>query len=140
MASVVYNRAKFLMMNGGVDLDTDDIRCALVTSSYTVNADHDFVADLTNELSGGNYVRKAFAGESVSLDDTNDRAFFDATDPIWTALGAAAGTPAALVVFKQVTNDADSPLLFYCELTTPPTPNGGDYTVVLNAGGIARVS
>lgn len=140
MASVVYNRGKLLMLNGGVDFDTDDIRVLLVTSTYAVNADHDFVSDITNELSGGNYVRKALAGEVVTLDDANDRAFFDATDPVWTALQAAAGTPAAMVVFKFVTNDADSPLLAYCELTAPPVPNGGDYTININAGGLLRVS
>lgn len=140
MASGVYNKGKQLMLNGGVDFDADDIRVALVTSSYTPDADHDFANDLMNELSGGNYVRKALAGESVTLDNANDRAYFDATDPVWTALGAAAGTPAYCIVFKQVTNDTDSPLLAWLELTSPPTPNGGDYTVNFNAGGLIRLS
>ncbi len=138
MASLVYNRGKYLLMNGGLDLDTDDIRVLLVTSSYTANADHDYVADVTNELSGGNYVRKARAGESVSLDDTNDRAYFDATDTVWTALGAVAGTPAAVVVYKLVTNDSDSPLIAYVEITAPPAPNSADYTVAWNSGGLVR--
>lgn len=140
MASVVYNKGKQLMMNGGVDFDTDDIRVLLVTSSYVVNPDHDFVDDITNELSGGNYVRKALASESVTLDNTNDRAYFDAADVVWTALGAAAGNPVAAVVYRFVSTDADSPLLAYVELTTPPAPNGGDYTIAWNAGGLLRLA
>lgn len=137
--ATVYNIAKARLIDGRIDLDTDDIRVMLVTSSYVVNADHDFVTDITNELSGTNYVRKSLANKSVTLDDTNDRSYFDADDVVWTDLGPA-GTAAAAVLFKWVTADADSPLLSYHALTPTVITNGGTVTVQWSANGIFRVS
>lgn len=134
--SLVTNKCVFLMAAGQLDLDADDIRCALVTSSYTENRDHNFMSDITNELSGGNYSRQALAGESVTEDDTNDWAKFDANDRLFAALQAAAGTPAKAIIFKFVTTDADSPMLASLALTSPPVPNGGDYTIVFGTNGL----
>ena len=52
MASALYNSFKKKIMDGSIDLDTDTIKIALCTSSYTPNIDtHDFFDDITNELS-----------------------------------------------------------------------------------------
>jgi hypothetical protein len=137
MASTLYNNALELISNGEIDWVDDDIRCLLVTSSYTPDRDtHDFVDDITNELSGGNYVRKALT-TATTQNNTDDRADLSADNVTWTALEAAAGTPALAIIYKQVTNDADSPLLGWIELTTPPAPNGGDYTLRWDNGGSA---
>jgi hypothetical protein len=135
MASAVYNNAKELFANGGLDWNTDDMRCLLVTSSYSPNIDtHVFVSDVTNELSGGGYVRKTLTGETVTQNNTDDRADLSADNVTWTALGAAAGTPAKAIIFKFVSVDGDSPIVGHVDLTSPPTPNGGDYTVKWNNG------
>ena len=142
MASV-YNIAKGRTMDGQIDLDTGDIRVLLVKSGYTFNADHDYVADLTpasNEISGTGYVRKALASKTVTVDDTNNRAAFDAADLVWTGLDTATVGIAAAVVYQLVTNDADSPLIAYIDLTPAIAGNGGDFTVAWNAGGILRVT
>jgi hypothetical protein len=56
--SGLYNNAKEQFARGAVNWASDDIRCLLTTSSYTPDIDsHDFVSSVTNELSGGNYVR-----------------------------------------------------------------------------------
>ena len=133
MASIVYPSAKVDIFNGTQDWDTHDMRAALVASGYTQSAAHDRVDDLTNELSGGNYVRKALT-ESVAADGANAK--FDATDIVETALQAAAGTPDDAVVFKFDTDDATSRLTADIELTAPPVPNGGDYTIAWHANGI----
>lgn len=144
--SAVYNSAKVALALGQIDWENDDIRVLLVTSSYTPDIDsHAFVDDITNELSGGEYVRKALTGLDVAQNDTDDRAELDADNVTWTALEADAGTPARVVVYKHVTNDADSPLIGYVNLTAPPAPNGGDYTIRWNnnastAGTIFRIS
>ena len=43
MASLVYNRAKRMLLDGTLDLDNDVIKVMLVDSGYTVNADDNFV-------------------------------------------------------------------------------------------------
>jgi hypothetical protein len=136
--ALVYNRGKALLMNGGLDLDTQDIRVLLTSSAYTPNADHNFVSEITNELSGTNYARVALTGEVVTEDDANDRAVFDAADVTWTAINA--GTPARAVIYRFVTTDADSPLICCLDITPATATNGGDYTLQFSANGILRLS
>lgn len=144
--AAIYNSAKAALALGQIDWENDDIRVLLVTSSYTPDIDaHDFVNDITNELSGGEYVRKALDGLDVVQNNTDDRAELEANNVTWTALEAGAGTPARAVIYKHVTNDSDSPLIGYVDLTAPPAPNGGDYTIRWNnnastAGTIFRIS
>lgn len=133
------NRQKANCLNGGADLDTDTIKVLLVTSTYTFDPDNNFVSGVTNELSGGNYVRKTVT-PTVTQDDTADAAYADIADTTWTALGAAAGTPARAIFYKFVSTDANSPIVGCVDLTSPPAPNGGDYTLVWSANGIIRVA
>lgn len=133
MASLLYNKAKAEFLKGGIDFDTDTIKCLLVTASYTPSVDHNFVTDITNEIAVSGYVRKTLTC-SVTEDDTNDRGVADANDVVWTALGAGA-TVAGVVVFKDTGSDATSPLIYYGDFTDTPT-NGGDFTVQWAATGL----
>lgn len=135
MASRYYNTGLRRVSAGDINWTTDDIRCLLVTSSYTPNQDtHEFVSDITNELSGGNYVRKTLANKTAAEDDASDRVDLGADNVTWTALEAVAGTPAYAIIYKHVTVDADSQLIGWIEFTTPPAPNGGDWTAKWNNG------
>lgn len=135
MASV-YNRGKFLLGNG-LNLATADLRVVLVTSGYVFNADHNFLSDvIASELAGGNYVRKSLASKTWTENDAADRADFDAADTVWISLLALAGTPAAAIIFRFVTVDADSDLLCFNDLSPVTPPSGGDYTVAWDALGI----
>lgn len=123
----VYNRGKALILNGGIDFDTTDIRALLVTSGYTFNPDHNFVSELTaNEVTGGTYVRKSTT-RTVVENDTNDRAEGTVANVLWSAL-TCTGTPAALVLYKFNAADGSAELLSYHDFT-PTAANGGDYTV-----------
>ncbi len=138
MASRLFNRGKKIMSDGSSVVWTSaDIRVLLVTSSYAFNADHNTVSQITNELSGGGYARVALSGKvGPTQDDTNDRATFDASDTTFTSLAAAAGTPAAAIVYKFNAADASAELICFDELTSPNTPNGGDYTIVWASAGV----
>lgn len=51
-----YRNALSKALNAEWDFDSDTIKATLHTSSYTINADtHDYVDDLTNEVSGTGY-------------------------------------------------------------------------------------
>ena len=51
MSDIIFNDFKKNIMNGTIDLDTDDIRLALVTSAYTADQDdHEFFYSITGEV------------------------------------------------------------------------------------------
>jgi hypothetical protein len=136
----VYNRFKFRSASGATDWDSGDIRCLLLESTVAAAYDPDLntVADLlavgsVAEMVATNYARKAFTGEAVTQDDTNNRANLDASIPVWTALGVAAGTDGsavALVVYDEGSGtDATRHLISYHDQNFPVITNGQDFTV-----------
>ncbi len=132
MASVVYNSAKKNVGDGYLAWDslTSTFRGLLVNASYTPDIDtHIYVSSITNELSGGGYVRKDIVGRTVSVDTGNDRADFNADNITWTAISG--GTAAGLIIYKFVTADADSQLIAYIDFTDTVL-NGGDFTLKFN--------
>lgn len=140
MADATYNRGKSLLLSGDLDFDADTIRVMLVDNTYVFNADHDFVSEVSgSELSGTGYTRPTLANVTVTLDDTNDLAYMDADDLVWSSINA--GTADAMILYKFVTNDADSALLGYIDSGGfPVTTNGGDLNVTWAAAGILKIS
>lgn len=139
MANIVYNSFKKHIMNGGIDLDTDTIKVALVTSSYTPDQDaHEFFDDVTNEVSGDGYTAggEELANKSVTQNNTANRAVFDADDVSWpnstiTARGA--------VVYKDTGNPATSPLICYKDFTEDKISTDGDFDLTWHADGIVHL-
>jgi hypothetical protein len=140
-----YNRGKFAVMNGTVDLLADTIKVMLVNASASFNADHNFVSEVNaNELSGTGYVggfngagRQTLGSKAINEDDTNDRAEFDAADVTWTGINA--GTASAAILIKEGTADTDSLLVAYLDFTDVVT-NGGNLTLQWDAEGILQIS
>lgn len=124
MASFAYNEAKRALLQGEIDLATDDIRVILVMSNTTADTEQDVntISGITtlDECDGANYARKSLANEAVS--EGAGKAIFDADDSVWSALGTS-GTGrqvVAALVYKHVTNDADSVPLCYLDGTGFP--------------------
>jgi len=143
--SFIYNKFKTKLAKGLFDfLETgDDLRVLLVDNTTTCDTEDDteFLAGFTTlgELSGTGYVRKQLANQAVNEDLPNDRAEFDADDVTWTAINA--GTAAAAVIYRHVTDDSNSePILFIDTGGFPLTTNGGDLTIQWNIEGISQFS
>jgi hypothetical protein len=133
MATYVYNNAKGALINGTIDLNTDDIRVLLTTSSYSPDIDADtMVSHVDNECSGSGYARKALSGETVTVNNTDNRADFSANNLTWTA--ANFGTPAYAVLYKYNSAATAAALICCVDLTPAVATNGGDYTVKWNGG------
>ena len=125
--SGVYNRGKFIIMDGSLDWVSDTIQALLVDSTYVYDPDHNFVADISGELTDGSYSRQTLGNKGVTEDDTNDEAVMTA-DPV--DFGALTNeTPAGIVLFKFVTNDAHSPLISFSDSGFGATANGAGYVV-----------
>lgn len=134
-------------ISGTINLLTDTLKVMLVDSTYTGNADDDFVDDGTandpasHEISVTGYTpgfsgsgRKTLAGATMTTDDTNDVVVFDANDVTWTALGAGA-TIGAVILYKNGTSDTDSQLIAKFDPTNAAT-NGSDVTAQWSTSGL----
>ena len=128
MASALYNSFKKKIMDGSIDLDTDTIKIALCTSSYTPNIDtHDFFDDITNELStasGYTAGGASLANKSITVDTTNDLAYFDADDTTWTATGTL--TFRYGILYKSTGTASTSPLIGYIDFVTDRSAINGE--------------
>lgn len=140
--SFVYTEAKRRAAIGQLILDgTHDIRCALLMTNTTADTEEDVLTLATittlDEYNGAGYARQALAGEVVTADGPNNRSLFDAVDPIFAALGAGVRSAQGLLLFRQVTNDADSfPIAWYDAAPFPVNGNGLDLTIRINAAGL----
>lgn len=138
MASFAYQRGIAGILNGDIDLLTNNIRIALVTSSYVANKDDDFWSTpAAYELSGTGYTAggELLGSKTVTIDDANDWVEFDCADPTWTAINA--GTADAAVVYRDTGVAATSELILYIDDGGfPITTNGGDLTITVNASGL----
>mgnify|MGYP001557596394 FL=1 len=138
MASNLYNPGLEKLLDGTIDFENDTINVLLVDTNHTFDKTHDFVDDIVaNEASGTGYARKTLANAAIALDAANDRVEFDADNPSYTALDA--GTIAAAIIFKQVTNDADSPLIAQIDFADLVT-NGSDVELQINSEGLFYVT
>lgn len=140
MANQLYNNFKKNIMNGAIDLDTDTIKVALVTSAYTINIDtHEFFSSITNEVSGTGYTAggKTLTTPAVTEDTTNDRGVFDADDVSWTT---ATITARAAIIYKSTGSSATSPLIGYVDFGSDQVSTAGTFTISWNASGIVLLT
>lgn len=140
MADVIYNNFKKLIMNGGIDLDTDTIKVALVTSSYTPDQDaHDFFDDVTNEVSGTGYTAggATLANKAVTADNTDNEGVFDADDASWST---STITARAAVLYKSTGTASTSALICYIDFSTDKISTAGTFTIAWNSEGILNLN
>lgn len=136
MADVIYNSFKRDIANGGIDLDTDTIKCALVTSSYTPDQDaHDNFDDVTNEVSGTGYTAggATLASVTMTADNTGNKGVFDAADVSWAT---STITARAAVLYKSTGTASTSKLIAYIDFGSNIVSTGGTFTITWNASGI----
>jgi len=131
-------------LKGVHDLSSDTIKVTLHTS-YTPDIDADQVwsdVSSTEYGTGSGYTSggATLASKSVTQDDANDRALFDAADVTWSSLGPLSpATPGHAIIWNDTPSSPADPLICYVELGTTAT-NGGDYTLQWNSSPAAIVS
>lgn len=140
MASVIYNSFKHDIMNGGIDLDTDTIKVALVTSTYSPNIDtHTKFSDITNEVSGTGYTAggATLASVTITQDNTNDLAYMDAADASWAS---STITARGAVIYKSTGTASTSPLVAYIDFGADKASSSGTFTITWDAAGILKLT
>lgn len=110
---------------------TDSIFGMLLNNTATYDRTDQFVADVVaNELSGG--TRVAISSPTYT-DNGTDAWEFSAANLIFPSQATSQVT-SALILYKLVTNDADSQLISFLDFT-PLTTDGTDVTVTPDPGG-----
>lgn len=139
MANIIYNSFKKKIMDGSIDLDTDTIKVALVTSDYTPSQDnHEDYADITNEVSGTGYTAggATLANKAVTKDNTDNEGVFDADDVTWTS---STITARGAIVYKDSGTDATSWFICYFDFGSDKSSSSGDFKITWNSEGIVNL-
>jgi hypothetical protein len=123
--------------NKEVDWDTDTIKVALVTSSYTPNQDtHDYWDDVSaNEISGTGYSAggATLANKTVGYTAGTNVTKFDGDDVSWTS---STLTARYAVVYLSTGTPSTSPLIAYVDFATDQSSSSGTFTITWSASGI----
>ncbi len=125
--------------DGTIDLDTDTLKVALHTSSYSPTVASDTTqAGLGNEVANGNgYTTGGESLAGVTWSQSSGVATLDANDIEWTASGGSI-TARYAVVYSDTASGSD--LIGYFLLDDTPTDvtatDGNTLTIKWNASGI----
>jgi len=128
MANNLYTKAKQGLIDGSIDLDTDDIRVVLVDGAdYTPNlSTHEFLSDIPGAA------RVAVSGALQNKTVTDG--VFDADDIV---ISSVSGDQFEyLVLYKHTGTESTSRLILLIDSATglPCTPNGSDITISWPSG------
>jgi hypothetical protein len=134
MASNNYSSGLLKIQQQDIDFVNDDIRAIVVSSGFTFNKGHQFVSEISGEVSGTGYSRLVLAGKSISLVvGTPDEIQFRADDLEYTAINVSPDDLESVVIYKHVTNDADSLLIANVDFPNIST-NGNNITIEFGGG------
>ena len=128
MADALYGLGRQKILEGSINILTDDIKTVLVdTATYSVSIDVD---EFLDDIPVGE--RVATSGNMASK--TSTLGVFDAADITFSSV--TGDVSEALVIYKDTGVAATSPLLAYIDGATglPVTPNGGDITITWDSG------
>jgi hypothetical protein len=149
MASGLFNQAMVDILKGAIDFDTDTLKVMLVTSSFVFDPDTQVVdtgGDDVNDPSyceiapASGYVggfagsgRKTVAVEVVKDDEGNlvNVLFESGGNTTWESV-AAGVTVGGAILIKEATDDTDSRVIGWFEITDTAT-NGQDFVLAWNA-------
>lgn len=137
----LYGKMFIALFNKEIDWDTDTIKCALTTSSYTPDQDaHDYFNDVTNEVSGTGYSAggATLANKTVTYTGATNKFVLDADDAVWAGSTITART--AVVYDASPGSDATRPLICYQQSDADVSTTAGTFTVQWNASGIVEIT
>ncbi len=132
---VHYNLGKKKILDNEIDWLADTIKVALY-GGYTPDYDtHEFIDDVTTEISVSGYTAggETLASKTTTVDTVNDRVDVDAANPSWPSLGAA--TVNYAVIYKDTGTPSTSPVIATIEIATNPTGSGA-YSINFDAVGV----
>lgn len=142
MPSKLYGNFLAKALNKEVDWDSDTIKVALLTSSYTPNQDtHDYFDDVSaNEVSGTGYSAggQTLGSKTVTYDSANNVIVLDAADVTWSSSTITARY--AVVYDDSGATAASKALIGYVDFSSDQSSTNGNFTITWDATGIVRIT
>ena len=138
-----YHNFLLQQMNGAapIDFDTDTLKVALASSSYTPSAStHNFFDDVTNEVTGTNYTSGGATLASPTVALNSGTVTFDAADVTWTQSGTGFSNARYAIIYKSTGTSSTSPLIAYVDFGTDVGNTVADLVLVWSASGILSVA
>ena len=136
ITSYMYGNNVLGAFNKEIDWDTDTIKVALLTSTYTPSQAHNFYDDLTNEVANGNGYTTGgatLANKTQAYTEGTGVTKFDADDSAWTA---STFTFRYAAVYVATGNSATSRLIGYVNFGADITIVSGTVTIPWAATGL----
>jgi hypothetical protein len=141
VSAKLYGQAFVSAFNKKIDFDSDAIKVALCTSSYTPNQDtHDYFDDVTNEVTGTGYTAggATLANPSITYTGATNVLKLDGDDTVWSSSTITARY--AVVYDSSPGTAATNPLIAYVDFGADVSSTGAAFTITWDAAGIATVT
>lgn len=142
MSDMIPNSALKKFLNKEIDIDTDTIKVMLLTNSHSNDPDtQEFIDDVSaNQVSGTGYTAggATLASKTLTQDNTNNKAVFDAGDITWSS--ANGFTARYAVIYKDTGTAGTSPIIAIFDFGADKTASGSDFILTWNASGILSLA
>lgn len=141
MASKLYGNFLLKALNKEVDFDSDTIKVALLTSSYTPDQDaHDYFNDVSsNEVTGTGYTAGGItlSSKTATYDSGTNVIVLDAADVTWSS---STITARYAVVYDSTGTASTSALIGYVDFGSDQSSTNGNFTITWDSTGIVRIT
>ena len=142
MPSKLYGNFLKQALNKEIDWDSDTIKVALLSSSYTPNQDtHDYFDDVSSfEVTGTGYTTGGItlSSKTSTYDGTNNVIVLDAADVTWSSSTITARY--AVVYDDSGATAASKALIGYVDFSSDQSSTNGNFTITWDSTGIVRIT
>lgn len=136
-----YGNAFVAAFNKEIDFNSDTIKVALCTSSYTPNQDtHDYFDDITNEVTGTGYTAggATLGSATITYTGATNTLMLDGADVSWSTSTITARY--AVIYDATPGTNATRPLIAYVDFGADVSSTAGTFSITWDAAGIATVT
>jgi hypothetical protein len=142
MATQLSNRCKLELCKGNVDLLTDTLKIALVSSGFTFSqSGHSTLSDVASSLltEQYGYTVTTLAGATAVQDDVSNRGYVSYNNVAWNATGGSIGPSPGAIIYDDT--HADDIIVGYADFGSDQTAaESGVFTIANLALGIGPQS
>lgn len=136
----IYNNAKLLIANNGIDLDGDTFIALMTTNSFTPSASgQTTLSQVTNELTDTDYTRQTLT--SVTVTESGGTVKIDSANIVFGSNVTIQNAKWLIIFSDTATND---PLLTYVDLDTSSatgvSSTNSQFQITQNANGIFTIA
>lgn len=136
-----YGNAFVSAFNKEMDFNSDTIKCALCTSTYSPAQDtHAYFSDITNEVSGTGYTAggATISTPTITYTGATNVLKLDGADVSWASSTITARY--AIVYDDTPATAATKPLIAYVDFGADVSSTNGTFSITWDSAGIATVT